>query len=295
MFWSTEVVIFSCIPDGVPAFATSCVTSFVGSFLLAAAFFRRTLREMRRNARPLLLGTLCLAALSAAYNIMYLFGLKSFDVISGAFAGCLTVVVMPVVLLSLRRRVGLETWVSVVFVCGGIVLALGRSLHVGQLGGLALMGGGGLLRAILIVHLTDMAKKHDPLVIAMLLEFFASLFSLVGWLWQDPRLFLGLPVSRTLIASWAIYAYFIVALSQAFNILAISRTTATNAAVIYSLEIVFSIVWGVLLPANLIKPVPLKLSILVGAAFIVIGSLAEILDFRGKRDGLENSIKEVAK
>lgn len=294
MFWSTEVVLYACIPDGIPAFATSCVTSLAGAFLLAAAFYGRALREMRRSWRPLLTGTLCLAALSAAYNTMYLVGLKSFDVTSGAFTLCMTVVVLPVVLLSIRRRVGLETWTSVGFVSAGILLALGPSLRGGQLGGLVLMGGGCLLRAVMIVLLADLAKKHDPLTIAILLEFFAGLISLGGWLWQDPRLFLGLPMSRMLIASWSIYSYFIVALAQSFNIMAMSHVTATNATVVYSLEIVFSIIWGLVLPASLITPVQMKPSIVIGAAFIIIGSLTEIFDFRGKRGLHENAAQEVA-
>ena len=285
--WSTEVVLYACIPKGIPSFATACVTSLAGAFLLLAAFHRRALTALRSDGRRLLKGTAFLAVLSALYNTMYLCGLKSFDITSGAFTFCMTVVVLPVVLLSFRRHLGLETLLSVVLVGVGIVLALGPSLRGEQIPGLALMGGGCLLRALLIVILADMAKRHDPLAIAILLELFTGIFALCGWLWQDPHLFFSLPMSRTLVASWAIYAYFIEAIALSFNILALKHVTATNATVVYSLEIVFSIVWGLILPASVVTPVRLTPTIVLGAALVLCGSLSEIIDVRGKRAQLE--------
>ena len=279
---------YACIPDDIPAFATSCVTSLAGSLLLLAAFHKRAFAALRKNGRSLILGSLLLSILNTFYNTMYLYGLKSFDVTSGSFTFCMTVVVLPVVLLSARRKISLETWISVLLVCMGISIALGPSLKGEQLPGLAVMTGGCLLRAIFIVILADMAKKHEPLSIAIFLGLFAGLFSMVFWFFQDTRLFFGLPITRTLIASWAIYSYFIVAISQAFNIIAMKYVTATNATVVYSLEIVFSITWGTIMPPNVITPVKLTAFTVIGAALIIAGSLAEILDLRGKRNKLEN-------
>ncbi|MBR4673457.1 MAG: DMT family transporter [Victivallales bacterium] len=293
MCWSMEIVIYSSIPEGTPAFATTCVTSFAGSLLLLAAFFKRMLAALRKNWRSLVTGSAILALLNAMYNAMFICGVKSFDITSGAFTYCMVVVLLPVVLLSLRRRIGLETLLSVVCVGTGIVLAVGKSLQGEQLPGLALMGGGNLLRAIFIVVLADMAKKHEPLAIAIFLGFFVGIISLVVWLWEDPKLIFGLPMSRTLIASWTIYSYFIVAIAQAFNTIAMSRVTATNATLVYSLEIVFSIIWGTFLPASLITPVDLTPSVLLGAAFIILGNLMEILDIRGKRTEYESTKQEV--
>ena len=281
--WSMEVVLYACIPEGIPSFATACVTSFVGAFLLFATFHRRALTALRSDGRRLTLGTASLAALSALYNTMFLCGLKSFDITSGAFTFCMTVVILPVVLLSFRRRIGLETLLSVVLVGVGIILALGPSLHGEQLPGLALMGGGCLMRAVFIVIMTEMAKKYDPLAIAIVLELFTGVFSLFGWLWQDPHLFFSLPLSRTLIAAWTIYSYFIEAIALGLNILALKHVTATNATVVYSLEIVFSIIWGVVLPASVVTPVHLTPTVVLGAVLVLCGSLAEIIDIRGKR------------
>ena len=113
----------------------------------------------------------------------------------------MTVVVLPVVLMTMRRRVALETWLSAVCVLVGIVLALGPSVRASQTAGLAVMCAGCLLRAIGIVMLADLAKKRDPIAIVVLVQGFAAIISLAGWFATDPRLFFGLPVSRTLVAA----------------------------------------------------------------------------------------------
>ena len=245
------MILYACIPEGIPAFATTCVTAFAGAALLFVPFRARLAAAVRAGGCRFVAAVFGLAVLSASYNTLYLFGSKAFDVASGAFTFCMTVVVLPVVLLTMRRRVALETWISVALVLAGIVLALGPSVRAAQVPGLGFMGAGCLLRAVAIVGLADTAKRHDPIAVTILLEGFAGLIALGGWAAQDPRLFAALPASRTLVAAWAIYAYFIVAFAQTLNVFAMRRVTAANATV------------------------------------VVAGSLAEIVDFRGRRRARE--------
>ena len=65
------------------------------------------------------------------------------------------------------------------------------------------------------------------------------------------------------------------------------RVTAANATVVYALEIVFSLAWGALLPAGIVERIALSPRILLGAALVVAGTLAEIGDFRGRRRARE--------
>ncbi len=285
--WSAEIILYACIPAGVPAFATICATTCAGAALLAIPFRHRVAAALRSGGWKLPLTALLLAALSTAYNTLFLVGVKFFDVASGAFTFCMTVVVLPVVLLSLRRRVAPATWLSVVLVLAGICFALGPTLRTAHLPGLAIMGFGCLLRAVQIVLLADLVKKHDPISVAVLIQAFSGLLALGGWALEDPRLFAGLPISRTLVAAWALYAYFVVAFSQCLNVFAMRRVTAANATVVYSVEIVFSLLWGVVLPAGIVQRVILTPSVILGALLVVAGSVAEIVDFRGLRCAAE--------
>ena len=288
--WSAEIILFACIPAGVPAFATTCATPFAGSALLAVSFRRRVAAALRSGGWTFPASALLLAALSTSYNTLFLVGVKSFDVASGAFTFCMTVVVLPVVLLSLRRRVAPATWISVVLVLAGICLALGPALRRTHLPGLAIMAVGCLLRAVQIVLLADLVKKHDPIAVAVLVQGFSSVLALGGWAIQDPRLFAGLPVSRALVAAWALYAYFVVAFAQCLNVFAMRRVTAANATVVYSVEIVFSLLWGVFLPEGIVERVVLTPTVAIGAFLVVAGSVAEIADFRGLRRAAEGGV-----
>ena len=62
--WSSEVILYACIPENVPAFATMCVKSLAGAALLAWWFWAHVSRTpfSLRSPRDLLLHTLVLVA-----------------------------------------------------------------------------------------------------------------------------------------------------------------------------------------------------------------------------------------
>ena len=50
--------------------------------------------------------------MNTAYSVLFLVGLNYFDVSTGAFTISITAVVLPVMLLVMRRGVGVRTWAS---------------------------------------------------------------------------------------------------------------------------------------------------------------------------------------
>lgn len=291
MCWSTEVIIFACIPDSVLPFATTFICNAIASVILAACFFKRIGNELRRSKKKLILRCLVLGALNCTYNTLYLYGLNYFDVSSGAFTFSMTVVVLPVVLFTMRKKVKVRTWVSVALVLLGIVSALGENIANINPTGLFLMFMGCLVRAVFIVKLNDFAREHDSVTLSTFISIFVSVFSFIIWFVLQPSTFSAIPWSGTIVASLFIYAYFIVAFAQTLNIFAQRRATATEATIIYALEIVFSLIWGAVLPETLIeRTIPTAFQI-IGAVLIVAGSVIEIVDFKGKRrlvNGAEN-------
>ena len=78
--WSLKVILYSCVPSGVPAFATSCATCLAGAALLLIPFRKRVVAEVTAGGWRFVAAAFVLAALSAIYNTLYIYGLKSFDV-----------------------------------------------------------------------------------------------------------------------------------------------------------------------------------------------------------------------
>ena len=281
--WSTEVIIFACIPDNILPFATTVITSGIAALILFACFFKRIRQETAKFGKKLLLRCLLLGVLKTAYDVLFLYGLEYFDVSTGAFTFSITVVVIPVILLTLRKKVNKKTWVSVILVLSGIVCALGSSLYNTQITGLLIMFIGCTVRAFFIVKLNEYAKEHDPVTISAWISVIVTAIAFGIWVVLQPATFAAIPWSGTVVASLFIYSYFIVAFAQTLNIFAQKRATATGATIIYSLEIVFSLIWSYTLPETLIDRAVPSLSHVVGALFIVAGSLIEILEFKGRR------------
>ena len=281
--WSTEVIIFACIPDSILPFATTVITSGIAALILFACFYKRIRQETAKNGKKLLLRCLLLGVLKTAYDVLFLYGLNYFDVSTGAFTFSITVVVLPVILLTMKKKVNKKTWVSVILVLSGIVCALGSSLYNTQILGLLSMFVGCTVRAFFIVKLNEYAKEHDPVTISAWISVIVTAIAFGIWVAVQPTTFASIPWSGVVVASLFIYAYFIVAFAQTLNIFAQKRATATGATIIYSLEIVFSLIWSYTLPEALIdraEPSPFHV---VGALFIVAGSLIEILEFRSGR------------
>lgn len=275
--WSTEVIIFACIPDSVPPFATTCITSLVGALLISLCFFRRIRAALHKPGSRTAGRCFLLGVLNCAYNVLYLYGLKYFDVSSGAFTLSMTAVILPVILLTLKQKVGIKTWLSAGFVFAGIILAVGRTASVGQFKGAVLIGLGCIVRAIFIVILNRWSKEDDPVALSALISGIVGILSAGLWTATAPSGFADIPWNKEIIASLAIYSYFIVAFAQTLNIFAQKKSTPANATIIYSLEIVFSVIWGISLPGSLIDKPVLTPWIITGVVMVVLGNLIEII------------------
>ncbi len=287
--WSTEVILTSISSDILP-FAWTCITSLIGAVPIFLLFFKRIKTELFLMRKKLLLRCLFLSALNCAYNTLFLYGISYFDVSSGAFTFSMSVVVLPVVLLVRKETVAKKTWLSVGFVLAGIVLALGSTLRFPQITGVLMMFAGCIIRAVYIVQLNRYAKEHDPVALSGFVSAFVGAISFVIWFAMQPATFAAIHWTREVTASLFIYSYFIVIFAQTLNIFAQRRASATSATVIYALEIVFSLLWGLILPESLVERTELTVFHIVGAVLVVTGSMIEILDFRkGKRHAVQEA------
>ncbi|SCW64585.1 Threonine/homoserine efflux transporter RhtA [Ruminococcaceae bacterium YRB3002] len=275
--WSTEVILFACIPDTVSSFATTCITSLVGGLLLFLCFARRIIETCRKHGRKLFKYVLALAIMNTVYNLLNISGLRYFDVSTGAFTLSMTVVILPVILLTLRQKTGVRTWLSAGLVFAGIIIVVIRNVSIGQGWGIVFMVIGCIVRAFYIVLLNKAASLFDSLALSSMISLSVGAIAFVPWIITQPALFAAIPWNKEIIASIAIYSYFIVALAQTLNIVAQKKSTPANATIIYSMEIVFSVIWGIILPASIITPVTLTWYILLGTALVVAGNIIEIV------------------
>ena len=278
--WSTEVIIYACIPESVFPFATTAITNLIGAVLIFLCFFKRIKAELSRGGKKLLLRALLLSVLNCSYNVMYQYGLDFFDVSTGAFTLSMTVVILPVILLMRKKNVDKKTWITALLVLIGIAFSYAGKIESINTYGFLTLVVGCMIRAFYIIKLNNCAREHDPVTLSGLISLFVGVISYVIWLVFQPATFGAVEWNSQIIASLFIDAYFIVVFAQTLNIFAQRRANAATATVIYSLEIVFSLIWGLTLPSNLVDPITPDVFMLVGAAFVILGNIAETIDFK---------------
>lgn len=274
--WSCEVVILSVIPEGVSPLATTCVTSLIAAILLGGCFFRRIIPAVRRHKGVLLRRVALLSILNVSYNVLIEYGLDYLDVSAGAFTLSMTAVVLPVLLFVARRGTNLRTWISAIFVLAGIAVALLPIVDMPKLPGFAVMLSSCIIRAIFIIKLNDYAQEYEPVSLAAGITIMNACFAFVGWLFVQPTTFLALPWTPQLIALFVVYGYFIVAFATVINVFAQRHASAAHATIIYSTEILFSVVWATCLPSHLLTPVEITIPLVVGCLLVVLGNIIKI-------------------
>ena len=84
-------------------FAVSSITNLIGAALLFMCFFRKIKAEIVKEGKCLVIRSALLAVLYFTYNIMYIFGWKAFDVLTGDFTISMTVIFMPALMLLMRH------------------------------------------------------------------------------------------------------------------------------------------------------------------------------------------------
>lgn len=291
LLWSSEVVIFSVIPSDVPSWATMCVTSLIGAALLWACFAKRITQMIRSDGARMIRRAALLSALNATYNALIIMSLDYFNVTTGAFTLSMTMVVLPVLLITMHRAVPVRTWISALIVLAGMLVAVMPTFTMPQLPGLVIMFVSCVMRGIFIVKLNDYAREHDPVALSTSMVSFSALFSFIPWVIVQPATFAAMPWTPPVIAALFIYAYFVVAFVMVINFFAQRRTTPAEATIIYAVEIVFSVLWATFLPPNIVEPNPLTLTTVLGCVLIVLGNVIEIVHF-GKRDDEDERASE---
>ena len=289
--WSAEVIMAACVPGDVVPFAMTCVTSLIGGGFLWFLFSKRIKKGFNAQSKKLILLCFGLSAMNCVYNALFMTGWKYFDVSTGAFMVCFTAVVIPFVLMARREQVEKKTWISSGLICCGILVAIAGLVVKGQAPGFIIIITGCVLRAVFICLLNKYTKEYDPVLISSLISLFVGIIGFGLWFSVQHNTFAAVKWTGITIASLAIYAYFSITFAQTVNIFAQKRSTAANATIIYSLQVVFSIILGAVMPAVLITPTVVTVKTVIGLVFIVAGTLVEVL-WLGKRKDDNTQVSE---
>lgn len=246
--WGTAFVAQSVGMDHIGPFTFNSVRSFVGGLALipvVLVFDRFKTPERRQeekaNQKTLLLGGIaCGMALGVASTLQQV-GILYTTVGKAGFITALYIVIVPILGLFFRKKVGAKLWVSVVIAIFGLyLLCMSGSLSI-QLGDFLIL----LCAACFAVHIMIIdyfSPKVDGVKMSCIQFFVAGILSGVGMLVVE-----GVPDPHAVAISWMPILYAGVlssGVAYTLQIIGQKGVNPTIASLVLSLESVISVLAG---------------------------------------------------
>lgn len=276
--WGTAFVAQSVGMDHIGPFTFNAIRSLVGGLALIPAiliFGRMKSEERRREERAqrktlLLGGIFCGLALGIASCLQQV-GIQYTTVGKAGFITALYIVIVPILGLFFRKKVGPKLWVSVVIAILGLyLLCMSGSLQLQKGDFLVLLCA--LCFSVHIMVIDYFTTKVDGVQMSCIQFFVAALFSGLCMLGIE-----GIPDPHAVAISWAPILYAGVLSSgvgYTFQIIGQKGLNPTVASLILSLESVISVLAGwLLLGQNMSSREVLGCVLMFGA--IVLAQLPE--------------------
>ena len=228
----------------------NCVRMLIGgTVLIPCIFFLDKMKEkstgkkekMDAKSKKMMIigGILCGIALCVAATLQQ-FGIKYTTVGKAGFITAMYIIIVPLLGIFLKRKVGIKIWISVVIaVIGLYLLCMSGTLSLSQGDLLVLICAFGFSIHILLID--HFSPQTDPVKMSCVQFFTAGVILLV------PTLIIEKPAFADLTAAWLPVLYAGVlscGVAYTLQVVAQKDTDPTVASLVLSLESVFSVLAG---------------------------------------------------
>lgn len=246
--WGTAFVAQAVGMDHIGPLTFNMARSFVGGIALipVCLVFARIKSPEQRQAekkerKTLLLGGLCCGAALGVASALQQLGIQYTTVGKAGFITALYIVIVPILGLFLRKKVGVKLWISVVIAVFGLyLLCMSGSLALQKGDFLVLLCA--VVFSIHIMVIDYFSPKVDGVQMSCIQFFVAGILSAVGMLVME-----GVPSPHALAVSWVPILY-TGALSSGvgytLQIIGQKGVNPTIASLVLSLESVISVLAG---------------------------------------------------
>ena len=257
------------LPAGISDFSFLTVTNLLG-FLITLAVFSGEL--FRLNLKQVLHGAL-LAAELLAFNFFLLMGSRGLNASVISFLAAGYIVLLPLLMLLFKKKPGLYSILGVILTLSGLVLALGVNAGILNVYSLYMLAAD-LCFAIYMLTVEKITSESNPAILAMAQMLFGAIFGFTAWVIEVGIGGLSLPVSVDFWATTFVITFFLRGLYGVVQIYAQRYVSAINASLIFSVEIVFTLIASAFFPMLLgAKEEVITASKAIGCMLIILGAL----------------------
>lgn len=276
LIWGVAFVAQSEGMNYVGGFTFNCARFLIGGLvLIPCIFFLRKVngdkqaamdQETRKKYRKTgIVGGLCCGVFIFLGSTLQQFGIAQTTVGKAGFITALYIVIVPVLGLFLKKKVGLNIWASVAIAAAGMyLLCVNEGFSIGRGDFLVFLGSIGFSLHILVIDY--FSPKADGVVISCIQFFTAGIISgILMLLFENPSW-------SALLAAWAPVLYAGVlscGVAYTLQVVAQKNVDPTVASLILSLESAFSLLAGWVLLGQKMSAKELFGCVLVFAAIML--------------------------
>lgn len=268
-FWGIQYVFLGSIPDDISTFAFLALTNGIGFVILAAVFFH----ELQKLTRKIVKHGLLLAVLIFGANALIVIGSRTLDASTTSFFSAANIVFVPVFMRFFGKKATAYNLAGIAIVLLGLLFVTGARLDGIGYGVLAIAAAD-VMSAAYIVVLGQIIGSVNPILTSLCQMLFGTLFGLAGWLIAQPETLLNLPRDIQFWSSVLVIAVFVRGFTTIMQVYAQRYVSALNASLIFSLEIVFTLITSLFLPIMIgSEPETITPYKLAGCILILLGVL----------------------
>ncbi len=272
-FAAIQYAFLTGVPEGVSQFAFLSVTNLVGFLIMLMVFvgelFRLDLRQVKQSV-------LLSLELLGANALMLLGSARAGATVISSVTSAYFVLIPVFAFLLFREKPDARTFPGIALVLLGLFLMMNADVKALLSPGVPYLLGADVFIALYFITLSRFAVSSNPSVIAMGQMFFSFLFALLLWLGESAvrRTVPSLPTDPAFWAAVIFISFFIRGLYGIVQIYAMRYVSALNAALIFSSEIVITLMMSPLMsflfgmPREVITPLKA-----LGAVVMVAGIL----------------------
>lgn len=274
LIWGSAFVAQSVGMDYLGPFTFNSVRCFLGGLILLPVIWifdrqksaaKSNTDAERKNPRTLLIGGICCGIALAVASSLQQLGIVYTTAGKAGFITALYILIVPVMGLLLKKKVGIKTWIGVVLAVGGMYLLCITD-------GLSISGGDFLVFLCAIVFaLHIMVIDHfSPRVDGVKMS--CIQFFVCGILCAIPMFLFERPDPAQILAAWMplCYAGFLsCGVAYTLQIVAQKNTNPTVASLLMSLESVFAVLTGWIILGERLTPREFAGCVLMFAAIIL--------------------------
>lgn len=288
--WASSYVFIKDLPPDLSSYAYLTLTAGIAGVIMLVVFWKK----LRQINRATLLRGLVLAGLLAGNMLLEKQGLSRVPSSTASFLASLNIVIVPVILLFMRKFPTRNNVLGIAVILGGLLLSNGIALSGEMFVGMLYMLGACALMSVYTVVAAEFTKKSDPLLLSVLQICFSALIGFVLWFMEDQATFAHIAWSKRMLSSIFILAFFSKAYAYIMLMYAEKYADAISVTIIASLEPVVTLVLALLIPNAAGQTESFSGRALAGAVVIAVGAIVAGLDFLSKKKGPDSGPMEEA-